>query len=168
MGFRIPNALTLMIVPLTRAHVGNAVVPGDGIDAARWLRDHSDPGDLVATNLHCIPIGVPNVCEARHFWVSAYAERRMLVEGWAYTGRAVARGKTLGVNIRTVSFWDQPLLGRNDAAFSDPSSARLAALRTVDGVRWLFADLTMANGAALANDATLRYRQGNFAVYELR
>jgi hypothetical protein len=144
-------------------------VAAEGIEAARWLRDHSDPNDLVATNLHCRPL--PNrgdVCDARHFWVSGYSERRMLVEGWAYTSKAIAVGVKLGTSDRTVPFWDPALLAANDAVFAAPTEAAVAVLRDDHGVRWLFADLTTADAAGLARVADLRYRAGDYAVYAVR
>jgi hypothetical protein len=169
MGFSLPNILSLLaspVVPVTTAH---EVIPGDGIAAARWLRDHSTPDDLVATNLHCRgPIGGSNQCDARHVWVSAYSERHVLIEGWAYTQMAITRSAELGVNLNTVPFWDPALLAQNDLAFTDPTSADLTALQAEYGVRWLFADLTMADPAALGRVADLRDRVGDFAIYELR
>jgi hypothetical protein len=169
MGFSLPGAATLMIVPLTRPLAGTVPVPADGIAAAYWLRDHSDPSDLVATDLHCRPMLVKaTTCDARHFWVSGYSERHVLVEGWAYTTRAIAIGRTLNVNGATVPFWDQALLAQNDRAFSAPSATALAKLRAEYGVHWLFADLSASDGEALGRLADLRYRQGNFGVFELR
>ena len=92
----------------------------------------------------------------------------MLVEGWGYTAKAFALGKALGVSDRTNAFWDQALLAENDRAFTDPSRDALAGLRDGYGVRWLFADLTSADGEAIGREADLRYRQGDFGVYELR
>jgi len=168
MGFSIPNVAKVVVSPIFDPPTGLPVAAA-GIDAARWLRDHSDPNDLVATNLHCWPL--PNsgdACDARHFWVSGYSERRMLVEGWAYTSKAIAAGMKLGVSDRTVPFWDPVLLAANDAAFSAPTQAAVAALRDDHGVRWLFADLTTADAAGLARVAELRYRAGDYAVYAVR
>lgn len=167
LGFSLPKVAQFVVSPLTHRISGPAI-SGDGIDAARWLRDHSDPDDLVATNMHCRPLPVtPNVCDARHFWVSAYSERHMLVEGWAYTTQAIASGLELDVNDRTVPFWDQPLLAENELAFSNPTPAVLAGLRDRRGVRWLFADLAHADADALGREADLRHRDGDYAVYEL-
>ena len=168
MGFSIPNLPTVIVSPTFNPPT-ELPVAAEGIDAARWLRDHSDPNDLVATNLHCWPLpDRPDVCDARHFWVSGYSERRMLVEGWAYTSKAIAAGMKLGVNDRTVPFWDPALLAANDAAFEAPTEAAVAALRDDHGVRWLFADLTTADAAGLARVADLRYQAGNYAVYAVR
>src|SRR5690606_11294779 len=59
-------------------------VSRDQISSARWIRDHSGVDDLVATNRHCTAAqGDP--CDPRRFFVAAYSERQVLVEGWAYT-----------------------------------------------------------------------------------
>lgn len=169
MGFSLPGVARVLASPINAARVAGPAVPGDAIAAGRWLRDHSDPAELVATDLHCRPLpATPGVCDARHFWVAAYTERHVLVEGWAYTTKAYDHAIALGVSDRTVPFWDQQLLAANDTAFTNPSAAGLATLRDRYGVRWLFADLTTADPAALGRLADLRYRQGDFADYELR
>ena len=159
MGFSLPNVATDLASPINGKPPSDLIVPGDGIDVARWLRDHSDPDDLVATNVHyaCYP-RLDNACDARSFWVSAYSERRILVEGWAYTTKSSTNG---------APFWDPSLLAANDAAFTDPSAAAVAKLRDAYGVRWLFADLTSADSDSIGRYAALRYREGDFAVYEL-
>ena len=100
--------------------------------------------------------------------MSAYSERRVLVEGWAYTTPATAYAVEHRVSDRTVPFWDQPTLAANDAAFATPSGPALATLRDTYGVRWLFADLDHGASEALGDVADLRHREGPFAVYELR
>jgi hypothetical protein len=167
MGFSLPNVARVLVSPL-QPQTNSPSVPGDGIIAARWLRDHSDLNDLVASDLHCRAlVGAANACDARHFWVSAYAERHVLVEGWAYTAPAIAIGLERRINDRTVPFWDPALLAANDGAFTDPSPATVGALRDEHGVRWLFADATRADVDGLERQATLRFRQGDFAVFEL-
>ena len=170
MGFSLPNVMTLLASPFVARPIPHEVIPGDGIAAASWLRDHSGPNDVVATNLHCrTPIRAPDRCDARHFWVSAYSERQLLVEGWSYTQMAISRARKLGVtNVNAVPFWDPPLLALNDLAFTNPTPAVLTALQDEYGVRWLFADVTTADAAALGGLADLRDRVGDFAVYELR
>jgi hypothetical protein len=169
MGYSVPRVVAVVGSPFIGGPVSNTEIPGDGILAARWLAEHSDPSDLVATNLHCAPMPVtPGTCDARHFWVSGYAQRRVLVEGWAYTAPAFRYGLAHDVSDRTAPFWDPALLAANDAAFTDPSPGTLAELRDRSGVRWLFADLTGADQDALGRNAELRFRRGDFAVYELR
>lgn len=167
MGFSVPHAVAVVVTPFSTSARPEVPIPADGIAAARWLRDHSDPGDLVSTNLHCRVAGA-SVCDARHFWIAAYAERHVLVEGWAYTIPALEQATRLGVNLDVVPFWDPALLAANDRIFRAPAAGDLALLRDRYGVRWLYADLTMADPSVLAGEADLRDRQGDFAVYELR
>jgi hypothetical protein len=169
MGFSLPNVAMLLASPLNAAAAPYQVVPADGIAAARWLRDHSAPDDLVATHLHCLsPVSASGTCDARHFWVSAYAERHVLVEGWAYTQMGNSQAMQRGINPAAIPFWDPALLALNDRAFTDPSAEVLRALRVDHGVRWLFADTTVVDSAALGQLADLREQVGDFAIYELR
>jgi hypothetical protein len=107
------------------------------------------------------------ICDARHFWVSGAAERRVLVEGWAYTERAISIGMRTATNPRRVPFWDPELLALNDEAFASPSPETLTRLRDEHGVRWLLASLVKADGEALRRLAPLRFQAGRYAVYEL-
>jgi hypothetical protein len=102
------------------------VVPATRVDAARWLRDHSSPADVVATNAHCLYV-VRGYCDSRSFWISAYSERRVLVEGWIFAPRAaeLAAASPLGVY---TPFWDQPLQKLNDTAFRAPTADVLRQL----------------------------------------
>ncbi len=176
MGFGLSNVGRVITMPFENPGTAALVARGqvgpisrDGIDAARWLRDHSAPDDLVATDLHCLGAGAQAApCDSRHFWASAYAERRTLVEGWSYTNGAQGSVKgsepALGV-IR--EFWDPARLAANDAAFSDPSQETVGTLRDRYGVRWLFADMTRTDGQALERVADLQYRAGDYAVFRI-
>jgi hypothetical protein len=169
MGFGLPASGRLLASPLTVVAPQGPTISADAIASARWLRDHSDPSDIVATNLHCaFGTGQVASCDHRHFWVSAYSERRVLVEGWAYMPAAVPIPGPHSADYVTAPFWDPALLALNDSAFLTPSVAILAELRLQHGVRWLFADLRLANGDAIAEFATLRYQSGDYAVYELK
>ncbi|MFE3448795.1 hypothetical protein ACFXJ8_07640 [Nonomuraea sp. NPDC059194] len=168
-GLSAPTAILSVTKALTPSEVptGQEIADG-GIEAARWLRDHSDPGDVVATNAHCRFDS--RRCESRHFWISAYAERRVLVEGWAYTARNLASLED--VNRQSMAgrpFWDGALLAANDAVFTAPSAQTVASLKDRYGVRWLMADRGRKAPVAPYLDAyaTLRYVSGQFAVYEL-
>ncbi|MFL5645364.1 MAG: hypothetical protein ACJ78L_08410 [Chloroflexota bacterium] len=167
MGFSLPK-MAAAASPFVAVADAPIVVPADGMAAARWLRDHSGPGDLIATHLHCLAPGGAGRCDARHFWVSAYSERHVLVEGWAYTQMSISHARELGVDSNHVPFWDPALLALNDRAFTDPSAEVLRALEADHGVRWLFADATIADVAALDRLADLRERVGDYAIYELR
>jgi hypothetical protein len=138
--------------------------------AARWLRAHSSPDDVVATNVHCRrSVGS---CDNRQFWVAAFSERRVLVEGWGFTSRSNAEYLAAPGRYRsyTVPYWDQARLHASDAAFTDPTPAALAELRDRWGVRWLF--VHRRGGATvsprLGGLAELRFSTRDAQVYELR
>ncbi|MEU4533864.1 hypothetical protein AB0G15_03250 [Streptosporangium sp. NPDC023825] len=113
-------------------------VPPGALDAGRWLRAHSGPGDLVATNAHCA-WGRREPCDSRHFWLSALSERRVLVEGWAYTASNLDRWRP-GEPMTGLPFWDGERIRLNDEVFREPSAASVRLLRERYGVRWLLAE----------------------------
>ncbi|HEY3002845.1 MAG TPA: hypothetical protein VGJ44_10900 [Kribbellaceae bacterium] len=145
------------------AHGRVTVTPG-GVDAARYVRDHSGPDDLVATNVHCLVPARPP-CPTASFWIAAYAERRVLVQGWAYTARADAAGE----HQLAGPFWDPALLAANDAVFAAPDEVAVTRLRDVYGVRWLLLDdrVPGAGPQRLARFAHLELHTGNTWVYRV-
>jgi hypothetical protein len=146
---RAPNGGPYPVVPL----------PQSRVDAARWVRDHSARTDVIATNVHCISGEVPEPCDSRSFWLSAYAERPVLVEGWGFSPRQAKVGLT--------PFWDPALLSLNDAAFTDPTPSTLESLRG-RGVRWLVVDRAVfAESPVLRTLAEPAYDNGRLAVYRL-
>ncbi|MFC4590291.1 hypothetical protein ACFO8L_29655, partial [Sphaerisporangium corydalis] len=145
-------------------HPAPELIPSGALSAARWLRAHSGPDDLVATNAHC-RWGYEHPCDARHFWVSALTERRVLVEGWAYTAANLDRWRP-GRPYATLPFWDRDRVRAGDAVFSAPSAASVALLRERYGVRWLVADERLTR-APIGRFARLELRYGDYAVYRL-
>jgi hypothetical protein len=153
-------------------------IPPGGIEAARFIRGQSGTEDLIATNIHCRGTASPSTvagttkvkgrgCHSGSFWIPGYAERRVLVEGWAYTERA-NNGATTSLQALWGPFWDLPKLRLNDEAFTHPTRQVLETLRTHYGVRWLLAD-DRVNPAPpeLARLAELRFRAGTVRVYQL-
>lgn len=138
-------------------------LPQGALTAGRWLRGHSGVDDLVATNGH-FRWSSSKCHDSRQFWVSALTERRVLVEGWAYSSKNWERVQP-GQAPECAHFWDSARLGANDAAFAAPSRESVQRLRSVYGVRWLFADERHAG--RIADYATERFRSGDFAVYEI-
>ncbi|MFI7427402.1 hypothetical protein ACIBPB_10485 [Micromonospora sp. NPDC049836] len=148
-----PNGGAYPVVPM----------PASRVAAARWVHAHSDPDDVLATNVHCREV-VAGSCDARSFWLSGYAERSVLVEGWAFAPRMV--GRPAGPY---APFWDAARLRANDAAFTAPTAAGLAALRDRYGVRWLVVDRQVGReSSTLRTVADLRYDTARLAVYRLR
>ncbi|MGA4990355.1 hypothetical protein [Nonomuraea bangladeshensis] len=138
------------------------VVPRGGREAARWLREHSRAGDVVATDLHCRPVIAPG-CDSRHYWVAGFSERRVLVEGWAYAESTLSRAREYGGSYLSVPFADAARLAANDAVFAAPTRENVQRLAGEYGVRWLF---TRVN-PRLDGYAVLRFRNRAFSVYEL-
>lgn len=136
------------------------------LEAGRWLRDHSSPNDIVATNEHCLPPVTAQLCENLHFSVAAYTERRVLLEGWGFTATAHAIADRTGEWDGGVSYWRPDVQRDNDAAFSSPSPAALGALRQRYNVKWLFVDESRVH-PSFAGLLTPRFRSGLCVVYEL-
>ncbi|MFD1536104.1 hypothetical protein [Nonomuraea guangzhouensis] len=148
------------------APVSPEAIPEGAFTAGRWLRAHSAADDLVATNVHC-RTGFENPCDSREFWATALSERRMLVEGWAYTVTNMDNWRP-GEVVETRPFWDRDRLLANDVVFQAPSAEAVRRLRDVYGVRWLFVDESrMSPGADLGPFADLQLRAGDYAVYRL-
>ncbi|MFI7642192.1 hypothetical protein [Nonomuraea sp. NPDC049400] len=143
-----------------------SALPQGVLEAARWVRGHSATDDLVATNVHC-RWGFETPCDSRQFWLSALAERRMLVEGWAFTAKNADNWKP-GQLKEHQPFWDQERLKANDAVFLSPSPATVQRLRDQYGVRWLLVDeRRLPPGSRLEEFAELQYRAGDYAAYRL-
>jgi hypothetical protein len=82
-SIRVPNGGPYPSVPLPKSRV----------DAARWVRDHSSPDDILATNAHCLS-GDLDSCDSARFWLSRPTpERSVLIEGWGFAP-APGRGGT--------------------------------------------------------------------------
>jgi hypothetical protein len=150
---RYPNGGAYAVVPM----------PQSRVDAARWVYEHSRTDDVLATNVHCRAL-LAGGCDARSFWLSGYAQRAVLVEGWAFAPRVVGRPGGAAE-----PFWDAARLRRNDEAFRAPSVAGLADLRDRYKLRWLVADRAEGPVSPLLDVlADRRYDNGRVVVYELR
>lgn len=147
--------------------------PGAEQQAAVWLRDHSSAQDVFATNVQCLNHVPPSdpACSNLAFWVSAYSERRSLVNGWGYTATAARLSADRPADagyFDTVPFWDTPRLQRNTALFAAPTQAAAASLRADYGVTWVYADTTYGTvSPQLAKVLTLRYHKGPVSLYQI-
>ncbi|MEV0595083.1 hypothetical protein [Nonomuraea cavernae] len=165
LGHLLPGAATSPVAAAPHRRP-NADAPRGALAAGRWLRAHSHPDDLVATNTHCRR-GFESPCDSRTFWTSALSERRVLVEGWAYTAANMDRWRP-GEVAPHRAYWDLDRLRANDAVFQEPSPDAVRHLRERYGVRWLFVDESrMKPGARLWPFARLRFSSGEHSVYEL-
>ncbi|GII03250.1 hypothetical protein [Planobispora takensis] len=146
---------------------GEQAMPPRALAALRWLRENSRPEEPVATNANWDG-GDPVTRESTGFWTTAYAERRVLLEGWAFTAGNMEHWRPG----RPVSapYWDRERLLANRRVFEDPSPSAVRHLAERYGVRWLFVDERRAGtgaGARLAEAAVLRFRSGDFSLYSL-
>jgi hypothetical protein len=147
--------------------VGPTELPVDGKEAARFLRSHSAPDDLVATNAHC-RIPQKGRCDSRAFWLAGWSERRVLLEGWAYTARANTATDSAGA--MAGQYWDAQLKAENDAVFTDPSPATAAVLKQKYGVDFIFVDkrFGVVNEKRMKAIAAPLYDRGDVQVWQLR
>ena len=142
-------------------------VPFRGEEAARFIRAHSSPDDVIATNSHCAPTYQSKFCESRNFWLSAYAERRVLLHGWAYTPTSNAVAET-GFQAFYGDYWDPRLRFANDVVFHKPTSFNVGRLLDQHGVRWLVLDRNVnPPPVALLRLARQRFEAGAIVVYEI-
>ena len=117
--------------------------------AALWIEKHTPRDDILATNVHCrFKPRKHFFCDSRAYWVTAFAERRALVESWAYTEETLNRIGQFTIGFPLFPFDDPTLLHENDRNFTNPTAASLAVLREKHHVRWLFADSRAGRGLA--------------------
>jgi len=136
------------------------------VQALRWLRDHSDPDDVIATNRHCLG-RVADPCDRREFFIGAYTERRVLIEGWTYTNRAARIFPEFGhAKLPESAFWDPKLLALNDGFIAAPSKARAEDLWKL-GVRWVVVWPESPHADDLAPYARRVHRGATITIYRL-
>jgi hypothetical protein len=151
--------------PLRNAVAAPATIPVGAVEAGLWLNAHSATNDLVATNSHCRRARA-SWCDSRDFWLAAFSQRQVLVEGWSYTDRALDSGPLFSDAFATSPFWDPALLARNDAVFYQPTAQDVASFATETGVRWLVA-VGPNVSPALGTYASLRYHAGAVSIYQV-
>ncbi|WP_405063693.1 hypothetical protein OG474_19150 [Kribbella sp. NBC_01505] len=135
--------------------------------AAQWLRRNTQPGELIATNAHCI-IQRDNVCDSRHFWLAALSERPVLVEGWSYSNQANRIALETDSNPSLIPYWDSGKLATNDTAFRSPSADIIQRLRNA-GVRYLFADRRAGMVSPKLGDfVSIRHATLDVTIYEIK
>ena len=143
------------------------VIPPGAPEAGRWLRANTAVGDLLATNNHCRHAAA--VCDPRQFWLAAFSERRVLVEGWSYTPAANEIAVRNELSSNRVPYWDPARLVENDSAFLYPSPETVGLLRARYGVDWLVVDIRRRyDPAKLGQFAELRYQVGTISIYQIR
>ncbi|MBB6555679.1 hypothetical protein [Nonomuraea rubra] len=162
-GYALPGSVRDVVAHVNPwAERRERSIPKGALEAGRWLRAHSAPGDVVATNLHC-RYDWWQVCDSRHFWVSGFTERRVLVEGWAYAESTLSRARPFVRSYLAEPFVDRARLAANDVVFEAPTSENVRTLAQKYGVKWLFTGIN----PALEKFAQLRFRNATSSVYRL-
>ncbi|TYB58067.1 hypothetical protein FXF51_38085 [Nonomuraea sp. PA05] len=162
-GYALPSSVRDVAAHVTpQAEQRERLIPGGALEAGRWLRAHSEPGDVVATDLHC-RYAWWQVCDSRHFWVSGFSERRVLVEGWAYAESTLSRARPFVRSYLAVPFADRARLAANEVVFVAPTAENVRTLGREYGVKWLFTGIN----PVLGKYARLRFRNGGSSVYQL-
>ncbi|WP_353950847.1 hypothetical protein V6K52_14555 [Knoellia sp. S7-12] len=153
----VPKPASLM-VPLA--------VSQDQIDTARYIRDNSQPRDVVMTNRHCTAIRSPfGGCDSRRWLVTAFSERQSLVEGWTATPRATREAPN-GRDSLTVDYWKPEILRLNDGFIAAPTEDARQQLWDL-GVRWVYVDKLLPHADDLAPFARLGVDTPDAAAWEL-
>ena len=156
----LPEVLHPSILTLPAATDGTV---SDGqLAVLSALREQSDIEDLVITNKHCLRGDTfAGNCDARWFTVAAFAERRVLVEGWSYDYTWTSSGND------NAPYWDLPLMAANDDFIAEPSAAGCDRMWAA-GVRWVYVDEREAWSPRLSDYADLVASADDAALYRLR
>ena len=179
-GLLVGAAVIPAAVPLAQAALShpaavqpsNLLTAGD-IAGTTWLRDHTPETTLIATNVHCRAGTTHHICDARALWVTGLGGRRAFVESWGYTDQAYETAKhphpgEEGVFYWSASFYDQPRLRLNDAAFNAPTPYDLRYLYD-HGVRYLFGSTGSSPvSSKLGTLAQQVFHSGDVTIYRLR
>ena len=125
-------------------------------DALQYIDARAGSEELVVSNRHCYRAAstTEDACEGRWFATAAWSERRVLVDGWAYTPYGADPS------------WVSEQLTLSDGFIQSPSAEELNELRSA-GVGWVYVDTRLPHAEELADFAELEF-EGEFAqVYRL-
>ena len=122
-------------------------------------KNNSSIDEVIATNRHCVGPEEKNTCIARIFTISALAERRTFIEGWAYTTCPVSEALNN-------SYWNQPLLALNQKVVVESDKTSAVELSKY-GVQWLLIDLRRPHSNDYYNIATKEFSAGEVEVWKL-
>jgi hypothetical protein len=114
-----------------------------------WLRLHSSPSDVLAVNNQFLD---RKKTLPRDYYYSAFSERRVFLEGWAYSNQRSDGGRA----------------AVNQAVFDNADPAALRTLVQQYGVRWLVVDKTHASANPLLSKlATPVFSNPDIDIYSV-
>ena len=172
LGLALSNVCAVIVDALTdypRPAASSRLFAEGGVEAARVIERRSSPDAIVATNAHCKTPG-RRPCDNRHFWISAYTERRVVIEGWGYTAPTNANYEIGRPNSQIPAPYPERL-EINNAVFRQPSAETVGRLADTYGVRWLFVDkryhVRMQRLKALPDVVTPVFENAHYAVFKV-
>ncbi len=128
--------------------------------AASFIKENSSIDDVVVTNRHCVGPEESNTCISRIFTISALAERRTFVEGWAYTTCPVSEALNN-------SYWNKPHFELNQLVVLDSNETAAREISSY-GVKWLLIDLRRPHNNDFSNIATKAFTASQVEVWKLK
>ena len=126
---------------------------------AQYLRNNSDPNDLIATNRHCAGIAENQTCTARQFALSALSERRVFLEGWSYTTCPLAEPI---IN----QYWKEDNWKLNQDFFTNPTVENWSTF-SKSGIDWLVVDSTRPSAPSYTEFAELVKTDGKVTLWKI-
>jgi hypothetical protein len=125
-----------------------------------WLRDRTSPDDVIAVSNYSVD---PNKPEFDDLYYSAFAERRVFLEGWLYS----IKEQRLGDSVITGPNMPYPeRLRLNDAVFQRGDRHALRTLVRDYGVRYLLVDLVHGgHSERVAALGRLVFSDSDVAIY---
>ena len=126
---------------------------------AEYLRNNSDPDDLIATNRHCAGLAEIQTCTARQFALSALSERRVFLEGWSYTTCPLAEPI---LN----QYWKTDNWKLNQDFFTNPTVENWNTF-SKSGVDWLVVDSTRPSASSYTGVAELVKTEGKVSLWKI-
>jgi hypothetical protein len=142
-------------------HNGRIGITADLYRGLSWVRDHTGKDDVIAVNMH---YGDAGQTDPRLFYFSAFTERRVFLESWAYNVRAYEVGYDRVARLEVNPFPER--LRLNDAVFAG-SRAAADELRERYGVRYLVVDRLNGGAQDLSAFARPVFRNRAALVYAL-
>jgi hypothetical protein len=122
--------------------------------ALNYIRDNSDPNDLLITNKHCFGAGA-ECGDDRYYVATAFSERRALIESFIQTDGDIREKSVL-------LYSDKRRV--NDLFYSSPTTALADQLKGW-GVKWIYVNKSVGTVDDFSPFAELRMDNANAAVW---
>ncbi len=165
----VVHARAPRLTPVSRVEKSGGYVSPEQQRAAVWLRQHSNPNAVVATNMLCWPLGATGPhCRHNVMWLSGISGRRTVLSDWTYSAASMSRYNATVPYTDLPSPW--PYRQRLSlATVVSPTPDNLRRLTTLYGAAWLFVDDRATSvSSSLARLASLRYHSEHISIYHLR